>query len=86
MISIVRLLKFLKNTPYYLPSWELTYSTLGSSENHLQKGQTVGDMLVPWRVASATGIREADSFGAKKILALEGATNPAVYMLLKIVV
>ena len=34
-----------------LPSRELTYPTWGSSENHLQKCQTVRDMLVPKRVS-----------------------------------
>ena len=29
---------------------ELTYPTLGSSENHRLKMPFLGDMLVPWRV------------------------------------
>ena len=33
-----------------IPSRELTYPTLGSSENHRLKMPFFGDMLVPWRV------------------------------------
>ena len=35
----------------YIPSRELTYPTLGSSENHRLKMPFWGDMLVPWRVS-----------------------------------
>jgi len=33
-----------------LPSWELTYPTLGKGKSSTQKCQLGGDMLVLWRV------------------------------------
>ena len=70
MISIVRLLKFLKNMPYYLPSWELTYPTLGKRKSS-SKGPTSRGYVTSLEGSFCDRIREWDSFGAKKILALE---------------
>ena len=34
-----------------IPSWELTYPTLGKGKSSTQKCRLVGAMLVPWRVS-----------------------------------